>query len=514
MKLVKSLLLGSAAGLFAVAGAQAADLPVTKAAPVDYVRVCSTYGTGYFFLPGTDTCLRISGFLRAEYLYLEPFRRDIDATGFRARARLNFDFRQPTEYGLLRAFVRADLRRNTGTFSGSGQGALGAAPPFFGTSPADTAILDLGYIQFGGFTAGRVQSFYDFYANDNNYTTLLGVSDTKTQTFAYTATFGGGWSATLAVEDPQERRVVNNITGGSASTIIGLPTGFTFVDSDITALTVPQAFVPAGTRAPDVVANIRIDQSWGSAQLSAAAHQLRSANVTGRLANGDFFVSLPGAVPGGVGATPIDNPDDEWGYAIQGGVSFKLPMLAAGDQLWLQAAYASGALGYTHIDDATALRAGALRLNQTEAVVNPFTGDVEKTDSWSVSGNFLHYWTPNWRSNFFGAYSEIDFDDTASTLIVNNVAVGGIGATGTVLNLGFVDTRIYEAGANLIWTPVKQLDIGVEAVYRKIEAKGRVPDAFGPLITGTSGAGFVDPRLSNRSSEDIWEARLRVQRDF
>src|SRR5215211_596153 len=69
MKLVKSLLLGSAAGLFAVAGAQAADLPVRKAAPVDYVRVCSTYGTGYFFLPGTDTCMRVSGFLRADYLY-------------------------------------------------------------------------------------------------------------------------------------------------------------------------------------------------------------------------------------------------------------------------------------------------------------------------------------------------------------------------------------------------------------------------------------------------------------
>ena len=76
MKLVKSLLLGSAAGLFAVAGAQAADLPVKKAAPVDYVRVCSTYGTGYWFLPGTDICLRISGYMRADYLYLEPGRSD------------------------------------------------------------------------------------------------------------------------------------------------------------------------------------------------------------------------------------------------------------------------------------------------------------------------------------------------------------------------------------------------------------------------------------------------------
>ena len=71
MKLVKSLLLGSAAGLAAVAGAQAADLPMRKAAPVDYVRVCTTYGAGYFYIPGTDTCLRISGYVQADYLYLE-----------------------------------------------------------------------------------------------------------------------------------------------------------------------------------------------------------------------------------------------------------------------------------------------------------------------------------------------------------------------------------------------------------------------------------------------------------
>src|SRR5687768_11754307 len=198
MKLVKSLLLGSAAGLFAVAGAQAADLPVKKAAPVDYVRVCSTYGTGYWFLPGTDICLRISGYMRADYLYVEPGRSDFDATGFRARGRLNFDFRQPTEYGLLRAFVRYEVTRNTGVFLGSGQSVVGTTP-FFGAGGVSSVDIPLGYVQFGGFTAGRVQSFFDFWANDDIYTTLLGVSDLKTQTFAYTATFGSGWSATIAV---------------------------------------------------------------------------------------------------------------------------------------------------------------------------------------------------------------------------------------------------------------------------------------------------------------------------
>ena len=66
MKMVKSLLLGSAAGLVAVAGAQAADLPV-KAKPVQYVKICSLYGVGFYYIPGTDMCIKIGGWVRAEY---------------------------------------------------------------------------------------------------------------------------------------------------------------------------------------------------------------------------------------------------------------------------------------------------------------------------------------------------------------------------------------------------------------------------------------------------------------
>src|SRR5512133_3505539 len=57
MKMVKSLLLGSAAGFVAVAGAQAADMPV-KAKPVEYVKICTLYGAGFYYLPGTDICVK------------------------------------------------------------------------------------------------------------------------------------------------------------------------------------------------------------------------------------------------------------------------------------------------------------------------------------------------------------------------------------------------------------------------------------------------------------------------
>ena len=65
MKMVKSLILGSAAGLIAMSGAQAADLPV-KAKAVEYVRICSLYGAGFYYIPGTDTCIKLGGYLRVD----------------------------------------------------------------------------------------------------------------------------------------------------------------------------------------------------------------------------------------------------------------------------------------------------------------------------------------------------------------------------------------------------------------------------------------------------------------
>ena len=64
----RTLILGSAAGLIAMSGAQAADLPV-KAKAVEYVRICSLYGAGFFYIPGTDTCIKIGGYLRADVTF-------------------------------------------------------------------------------------------------------------------------------------------------------------------------------------------------------------------------------------------------------------------------------------------------------------------------------------------------------------------------------------------------------------------------------------------------------------
>src|SRR4051794_2299599 len=121
MASVRILLLGTAAIM--TSGAQAADLPAKTAAPVEYVRICSTYGTGFFYIPGTETCLRVGGRVRAEYLYLEPTNRSQDSIGFRARGRINLDARTETAYGLLRTYIRMEMTRNTGAYGFSSTSA-------------------------------------------------------------------------------------------------------------------------------------------------------------------------------------------------------------------------------------------------------------------------------------------------------------------------------------------------------------------------------------------------------
>jgi len=133
MKMVKSLLLSTAAGIVAMTGAQAADLPV-KAKPVQYVKICSLYGAGFFYIPGTDTCLKIGGYARSEWDEnaqgsFNPTVNGSSAQETRAQNSLTsrsrflatFDVRSQTEYGTLRGYTRAGFQWTTGDASlGSG----------------------------------------------------------------------------------------------------------------------------------------------------------------------------------------------------------------------------------------------------------------------------------------------------------------------------------------------------------------------------------------------------------
>jgi len=374
MKLVKSLLLGSAAGIAAVAGAQAADLPSRKAAPVEYVRVCSAYGAGFFYIPGTDTCLRVGGRVRAEYTVGTRYGSSQDAYGTRARGRLNVDARTATAYGTLRTFFRYELTNSSGFYAGTiggNQGIIAPGQARNGAAGAGTASnLDLAFVQFGPITAGRAQSFFDFYANDLTFSTFR-TADSRLNLLAYTATFGSGFSATVSLEDR------NTGTGQRENGAFGRFTG--------------AGLALAGQDFPDVVASLRVDQGWGSAQLSGALTQRKVLSTVDALGN------------------IVQNSADEYGWAIQGGVKINLPMLAAGDHLFLQAAYADGALGYLGWGG----QYGSGRLTSSVAGNQLVIGDIgvtalgntKNSTGWSVVAALRHFWTPTLRSELVASYS-------------------------------------------------------------------------------------------------------------
>lgn len=395
---IKSLLIGSAAALAAVSGAQAADAIVAaEPEPMEYVRVCDAFGTGYFYIPGTETCLRVGGRVRAEYRYLEPLDRESDSIGFRTRGRLNIDARTATAYGLLRTFVRFEMTRDTGAYG------------FSSTS----ANVDQAFIQFGGLTAGRTISFFmNSDLPNDNWGTLRFYDAPTVNVFAYTFSFGNGFSATIAAEE-----------GSFAGNAFG-------VDADGDPITV---FDRAGQTMPDLVANLKYAGTWGSAQLGGALHQLRSDVLTSDVA----AAPLVGTIP-----------DSELGWAVTAQGYFNLPMLAEGDALWLAATYADGALGYLGFDPN--VTAGTTTRDVVDAYIGA-DGDIETGRGWSIAGGLNHYWTPTIRQNVFGSYARVDYG--------SDVAPG-------------FDFTEWRAGSNLIWSPVSGLDIGVEVLYSNLDPRG------------------------------------------
>src|SRR3954465_8123787 len=217
MKMVKSLLLISAAGIVATAGAQAADLPV-KAKPVEYVKVCSLYGAGFYYIPGTDICLKVGGYVRYQInhgtgnsISAGPFsgtggfnnRVVNDDIAQRTRAIATFDTRQQTAYGTLRTYLLMGFNQDTA-------GATGVA------STAPPVYITRGFIQIAGFTFGKATSFFDFISSaavayNAGFTHSPDTGDAGQMVGAYTAQLGNGVSATIAIE--QSRRIGDVYTG-------------------------------------------------------------------------------------------------------------------------------------------------------------------------------------------------------------------------------------------------------------------------------------------------------------
>jgi hypothetical protein len=469
MKTIKALILGSAAGVLAIGGAQAADLPV-KAKAVEYVKICSLYGAGFYYIPGTDTCIKIGGAIRLDTglnagTYDTPFwQGGTNATNsfakdyYSTRERINFneDTRTATEYGVLRTYanIQFDFMQGRESIAGG------------------YTEVDFAFIQFAGFTFGKAVSQFDPQWALSKPTISsgfnMGSNDaTGIPQLAYTASFGNGVSGTLSLENASPYR--NGGLYNTANYIVA-PFGASFNNTPYGSSS--NTFLgnsQGGNQIPDIVGNIRLDQAWGTLHFAAAMHEVTPGYYTG---------------------STTAHANDAYGYALSGAFELKNLPTGAGDSLKIETTYAKGAARYV-FGGTTDTQGGGryAALNSTTlafgyALDGVFgTGtQIVQSNAWEVSAFYEHYWTPAWRTSVFGNYSHIDYGSAGNALLTAafTSTTAGLGtATSSVpvsfgtLNLngatGNFALGLTQIGTRTAWTPVKDLTLSAEFTYSHID---------------------------------------------
>ncbi len=535
MKLAKSLLLGSAAALVATAGS-AADLPAKKAAPVSYVKVCDAYGAGFFFIPGTDTCIKVGGRVRADYsmsgkananatnvfapldgsnivngyVYNSAVtasasgsntsafggdgtftlgvannsltgtrygyvaangvdKRASNLYGWEARARVDLDARTATSMGTVQAVAALRLARSTGILDQQG-------PAQSATSAG--ATLEAAYIRFAGFTFGAARDNFSFMPS-----TFYGAGHWSSfangaKQIAYTAVLGGGFSATLAVQAAEDTTAGGVYTGITAP-VAG--SGYLSASPLLNDVTGAANGNPAYSHnnIPQLNGRIDFSQSWVSASLMCAVGKAVAVNSSAAY------------------------NEDKATYAIGAGLRVNLPMIAAGDVLWLNAAYADGMSEYTNNwtsfkSSDTKRNVGGYVTNHPSWIVTP--NGIETLKSWNVAAIYTHFWAPQWRHSFLASGGGIEGTATSKAL-----AWGQTGAFG--------DATVWNVGTQLTWLPAKDFEIGVDVLYARVEQDirrfgGNNIVASNSLVNGSYSTAVTREKAGN------FTGRLRVERTF
>ncbi len=498
MKMVKSLLLGSAAGLVAVAGAQAADLPV-KAKPVQYVKICSLYGVGFYYIPGTDMCIKVGGWARYEtgYGYNGSFttewwnasvsNRFSNDNNWRVKGTATFDARSPTQYGTVRSYIAIGISNNN-----------------TGDNPTAANYANRWFIQWAGFTIGHSTSFYDFYSiGANQYGFAAAGSDSGDggwDVFAYTMQFGNGFSGSISAEVQRKTGIINT------------------TDS-IAILNAANRYNTnyQGHDYPDLVANLRVDQAWGSAQIMGALHNVAAS----------YYFPNCGSAPAG-GCETSGHPDDRLGFAVGIGLTLKADVIAKGDYFSAEADYSQGASRYT---DMTALVWDHARYEgnnfgwgyETDAVYGGTLagGDasaLELTTTWNVNAAYTHFWDPSWKSTLWGSYRETLYNSNANAMICaagGDAGVGSVGVgTGAIAGPGCdMDWRMWGVGLRTEWAVSSTFQIGLEVLYANLESAQTTSGLVAATALTTYDPG-KPPVAYTISDQDIWAVRLRINRNF
>jgi hypothetical protein len=351
-----------------------------KAPAVQYVKVCSLYGAGFYYIPGTDTCLKIGGHLRVDAEWGPTaaafesvnFNTDWEAPGAiyfntKTRAYATFDARAQTAYGTLRSYFVSGI--NIDNHGGT------------------AAYTFRAFIQLAGFTWGLSDSIFDAYSTTPFHLNIVSATNgsigaTGVWQWRYTAQLGGGLSVSIAAEDPRRRDgVVAGAVGGAHS----------------------------GDEWPDLLGAIDITGQWGRAQ---AAVMVRDASAVS-------------------GATTTIN---KTGWAAMVGGFFRVPGMP-GDTFGIQAAYAEGAVRYLTGNVNVAAATGVFNLGKDNNTASGLIADgtiaggvYTLSTGWSIEAGYEHAWSKTLKTSLAGGIVDVDYGGAACPGGICDTRVWNIGS--------------------------------------------------------------------------------------
>ena len=563
MTLIKSLLLGSAAGIVAVASAQAADLPTKKAAPVEYVKVCNVGGITGWTLPGSDTCVKFSGYITAQVeggnlnnqytwgsisgltsstaatvlvtnavtggtvpvpigtsitggitgtspsaiaatpsyilsnsqvnqrVLVAPstvnsntkfFRNEF---GWTTRANFGFDIASNTAYGPL--IGHFDLNSEMGN----------------GFDNTGTAVyVNTGYVTWAGITAGKAQSFYSFTGGGDNWANFASPDQkgfNEPDLLAYTASFGGGFSVTIAAQS------AGSNGGSGGGTDFGGPN---YSNIGVNSLT-PSSITYGGMKWPDFVGALHVKQGWGEAQVSGVIHNV---NVSANGYNSDN--TAVGAICGLTGTAYCYDEHNQIGWGVDAGVKINLPSFGAGDDALLTGSYTQSAVWYSGLPDMMWGENGQVNGNgqpmyMQDAYFNPITNQWSKPTAWSVSALIEHHFTPQFYLDLEGSVGQLKWSNQGG-----GCSLFGVGCAIASAAQGSISpsATTWLVGADLGWNPVNNLNFDLELMYQSTNQS--TPNGFLGTIynSGTASEFFVPGDWHGVS--DGFAGRFRITRYF
>jgi hypothetical protein len=214
-----------------------------------------------------------------------------------------------------------------------------------------------------------------------------------------------------------------------------------------------------GSRSPNLVGMVRVDQAWGLFQASVAAH--------------DNHVAYYGATE------TTGHPDDKWGWAVQLALSIKNIPTGAGDVINIQGVYTDGATRYNfqNLAGSSYQMYGSSGIayqsvgfaNAPDTVYT--TGGQESVKTWGFRGAYTHNWDPYWNSALYGAYAQAQFGTLAKTTLCGATGTGGVfGGLAGVTGCN-PDFAIAQIGLITRWTPVKNLTFSADVNWTHLDQK-------------------------------------------